>query len=298
MRVGLRAARRQGSVAVGETRMTAPAPVAPAALATIHQRSHGRATAGFVHSGGRMRLARLEQVGSAKAFVLDGDQVVFLNTSGGLTGGDRLAFVIEVPASGRVTGTTQTAERVYRAGEGRARIDVAARVGAGGHLDWLPQETILFDRSAAIRRTVIDLDPGASVLAVETLVLGRAAMGETVRAVDFRDTRLIRRAGRPVHLEPLHLGTDRLGPRAALLASARAAASVVLIAPGAADALDPVRAILTEPGVSAAASAPETHDGARLTVRLMAAEAWPLRRQLVRLLTLLRRAPPPRVWQT
>jgi urease accessory protein len=271
---------------------------APATQLQIHQRSHGRATVGFVASAGRMRLARLEQAGSAKAFVLDGDQVVFLNTSGGLTGGDRLAFALEIPAGGRLTATTQTAERVYRAGDCHAQIDVSAQVGAGGHLDWLPQETILFDASAAHRRTVIDLAPGATCLAIESLILGRAAMGETVGALDFRDTRLIRRAGRPVHLEPLHLRTAHLGDRSALLAGARAAASVVLIAPGAADALDPVRAILTEPGVSAAASAPETHDGARLTVRLMAAEAWPLRRQLVRLLTLLRRAPPPRVWQT
>lgn len=263
----------------------------------VHQRSHGRACVGFVANAGRMRLARLEQAGSAKAFVLGGDQVVFLNTSGGMTGGDRLAFALDVPAGGRLTATTQTAERIYRAGEGHAQISVSAQVGAGGHLDWLPQETILFNGSAAARRTVIDLAPGASCLAVESLVLGRAAMGETVGALDFRDTRLIRRAGRPVHLEPLHLRTDHLGQRTALLNGARAAASIVLIAPGAADALDAVRAILTEPGVTGAASAPQTHDGARLTVRLMATDAWPLRRQLVRLLTHLRRSPPPRVWQ-
>jgi len=262
-----------------------------------HQRSHGRAGVAFVATDGQMRLARLEQSGSGKAFVLDGDQVVFLNTSGGLTGGDSLAFSLDVPARGRLAATTQTAERVYRAGDGRAQIDVTAHVGTGGHLDWLPQETILFDQCAATRRTVIELAPGASCLAIETLVLGRAAMGETLGGLDFRDTRVIRRAGRPVHLEPLHLRTTHLGARAALLGGARAVASVVLIAPGAADALDPVRAILTEPGVSSAASAPQTHDGARLTIRLMANDAWPLRRQMVRLLTLLRQAPPPRVWQ-
>jgi urease accessory protein len=270
-------------------------PAAPAP--TVHQRSHGRARVSFVAIDGGIRLSRLEQAGSAKAFVLDGDQVVFLNTSGGLTGGDSLSLALEVPAGGRITATTQTAERVYRAGDGHARIEVGARVGAGGHLDWLPQETILFDRCAATRHTDIELAPGASCLAVESLVLGRAAMGETVGAMAFRDTRQVRRAGRVIHLEPLHLTTAHLGPRTALLGQARAAASVVMVAPGAADALGPVRAILTEPGVSAAASAPQTHDGARLTVRLMAADAWPLRRQLVRLLTLLRRSPPPRVWQ-
>lgn len=253
---------------------------------------------GFAALGGRARLSALRQEGSGKAIVLPGSdagpEVVFLNTSGGLTGGDRLAFRLEVPPGARVTATTQTAERLYRSAEGRAEIEVALSVGAGGHLDWLPQETILFDRCAAHRRTTIDLAPGATCLTVESLVLGRAAMGEALAALDVRDTRLIRREGRALHLEPLHLTGAHLGARAALLGPARAVASLVLVAPGAGDALAPVRAALTEAGVTAAASAP---DGGRLAVRLMAPDAWPLRRQLVRLLTLLRRAPPPRVWQ-
>lgn len=275
--------------------MTA-APENPASRA---QRSHGAARVGFVAADGRVRLASLRQEGSAKAIVLPGPdgmpEVVFLNTSGGLTGGDRLAFRAEVPAGGRVTATTQTAERVYRSPAGRAEVEVALSVGAGGHLDWLPQETILFDRCAATRRTTIDLAAGATCLAVESLVLGRAAMGEVLAGLDFRDTRLIRREGQALHLEPLHLTGAHLGDRAALLGRARAVASLVMVVPGAGDALAPVRAALTQDGVRAAASAPA---GGRLVVRLMAADAWPLRRQLVRLLTLLRRAPVPRVWQT
>ncbi len=267
--------------------LSAPAP---------HQRSHGRAEVGFVAQGGRVRLSRLAQQGSAKAFVLPGPlgaEVVFLNTSGGLTAGDRLALSLDVPAGARLTGTTQTAERLYRAAGGEARIEVSLTVGPGGHLDWLPQETILFDGCAARRRTVIDLAEGAGCLAVEALVLGRAAMGETVARLDLSDTRTIRRDGRAIHLEPLALTPAHLGVRPALLDGARAVASLVLVAPGAADALGPVRAALDEPGVRSAASAP---DG-RLVVRLMAPDGWPLRRQLARLIVLLRRAPLPRVWQ-
>ncbi|NBB97172.1 MAG: urease accessory protein UreD, partial [Alphaproteobacteria bacterium] len=74
---------------------------------------------------------------------------------------------------------------------------------------------------------------------------------------------------------------------------ARAFATLVLCAQGAEDALGPVRAALTDT-TQAAASA---YDG-KLVIRLLAADGWPLRRQILSLLHVLRRgAPPPRVWQ-
>ena len=266
------------------------------------QRSKGAARAGFAMSGGTMSLRTLRQSGSAKAIVLPGAgsgpapgaEVVFLNTSGGLTGSDRQSYALELGPGCRLTATTQTAERVYRSAGGLARIGVQASLGAGAHLDWLPQETILFDRAAALRRTEIDLAPGATCLMAETVVLGRAAMGEVLRHIDFTDWRMIRRDGTPLHAEVLRLCDGTLASGTAGLDGARAVASVVLVAPGAADALDPVRAVLGTEGVRASASAP---DGARLVVRLMAGDAWPLRTQMVRVLDVLRRAPLPRVWQ-
>ncbi len=258
-----------------------------------HQRAVGEARAGFVLRNGRARLRDLRQAGSAKAIVLDGSEVVFLNTSGGLTGGDRLSYALDLGDGCRALATTQTAERVYRAGEGRARIAVNHRVGDGGHLDWLPQETILFDGAAAERRTEIALGAGASCLTLETVVLGRAAMGETVRRVWFRDARMITRQGRPVMAEPLLLDDAALVAGSAVLDGALAFASLVMVGQGAEDALSTARATLDEPGVRGGASG---LDG-RLVVRLMAVEGWALRRQLARLLVALRRAPLPRVWQ-
>ena len=265
------------------------------------QRSKGAARAGFAMSGGTMSLRTLQQSGSAKAIVLPGAgsgpapgaEVVFLNTSGGLTGGDRLDYALDLAPGCRVTATTQTAERVYRSSGGLAHIRVQARVGNGAHLDWLPQETILFDHAGALRRTEIDLDRGATCLMAETVVLGRAAMGEVVQRTAFTDWRILRRDGTPVHMEVLRLCDAALCTGDAGLGGARAVASVVLATPGAADALGPVRAALGMDGVRGAASAL----AGRLAVRLMAADAWPLRLQLVSLLSVLRQAPLPRVWQ-
>lgn len=262
-------------------------------IQTRLERSAGHAQVAFAQRDGRVRLVDLAQRGSAKAIILENRETVFLNTSGGLTGGDVLDYRLSTGAGVRMTATTQTAERVYRAQDGVAQISVAMEVGAGAHLDWLPQETILFDRACARRRTEITLDEGATCLMAETVVLGRAAMGETVRTLDFHDWRMIRRGGTPLHLEALRLNDARLRPSAAGLADARALATVVLVAPDAADALDPVRGVLTHADVRAAASSLP----GRLVIRLLARDGWPLRRQLAELLTCLRRAPLPRVWQ-
>jgi len=263
------------------------------AITPRHQRARGEARVTFAQCAGKTALRGLRQQGSAKAIILHGPEVVFLNTAGGLTGGDRLRYALELGEGARAVATTQTAERIYRAGEGCARIDICLDVGAGGHLDWLPQETILFDASAAERRSTITLAQGAGCLALEAIVLGRAAMGETVRQIAFHDHRQIRRGDRPVFVEPLMLDTARLGAGAAVLDGARAFASLVLIAPGCEDALATARGALGEPGVRGGASG---FDG-KLVVRLMAGDGWPLRRQIARLLAALRRAPLPRVWQ-
>jgi urease accessory protein len=260
------------------------------------ERSHGAARLGFRRVGEWTRLQGLHQSGSAKAFVhhaATGPDVVFLNTSGGMTGGDRLSYGLVLGDGCRVTATTQTAERAYRSAGGVARVQVVHDIGAGAHLDWLPQETIVFDGSALERVTTVSLAAGASCLLLEAVVLGRAAMGEVVRRLTLSDTRRVVRCGVPVLIEPLRLGDAALGAGLGVLQGARAFASLALIQDGAEARVSVVRAVLNEPGVSGAASG---FDG-KLTARLMAADGWPLRRQILRVLEVLRERPLPRVWQ-
>lgn len=262
----------------------------------IAQRSHGAARLAFGRAGGWTRLEKLHQSGSAKAFVHPtgtGPEVVFLNTSGGMTGGDRLAYALTLGAGCRVTATTQTAERAYRSVDGHATVEVTHDLGPGAHLDWLPQETILFDHSNLQRQTTVTLARGASCLLLEAVVLGRAAMGETLRALDLHDRRKVMREGVPILVEPLRMSDAALTAGPGVLNGARAFASLALVQDGVEARLAAVRASLDEPGVSAGASA---FDG-KLTVRLMAADGWPLRRQILRVLKVLRDSPLPRVWQ-
>lgn len=262
----------------------------------VAERSHGTARLSFRRAGAWTRLEGLHQSGSAKAFVhpsATGPDVVFLNTSGGMTGGDRLTYALTLADGCRVTATTQTAERAYRSAEGTAVVEVRHDLGAGAHLDWLPQETILFDHSALDRTTTVTLGAGASCLMLEAIVLGRTAMGEVVRHLALSDRRRVLRNNVPLLVEPLRLADAALTAGLGVLGTARAFASLALVAEGAEARLSAVRAVLDEPGVSAGASG---FDG-KLTLRLMAADGWPLRRQILRVLEVLRDSALPRVWQ-
>lgn len=208
-----------------------------------------------------------------------------------------MAVSVDLAAGTQAVATTQTAERAYASlsETGPAHMDVRLTLGAGARLDWLPQETILFDRAALHRKTEVDLEGDASLLWCEMLVLGREAMGETVTTLDFQDWRLIRRDGRPVLMEPMRLTTDSLMHRAApsLLSNARAMATVVLASEEAERFQDKAQAKCAEfRAGEAVASAWDQ----KLIVRAIADQAWPLRQWLHSLLTEIRGAPLPRVW--
>ena len=109
-----------------------------------------------------------------------------------------------------MTLTTTAAEKIYGipmaldAAVG-TRIDVGLTVAAGASLEWLPQETILFDRAQLDRQLSATLEPGGRLLMAEMLVFGRLAMGETMRDGLLRDRWRIRRGGRLVLAEELAL---------------------------------------------------------------------------------------------
>ncbi len=86
---------------------------------------------------------------------------MLLNTAGGVTGGDVFEVTARASEDARLTVTTQAAERAYRAMPGTvARIANRIEAASGSRIDWLPQETILYDGSALRRHLRVDLGPG------------------------------------------------------------------------------------------------------------------------------------------
>lgn len=260
------------------------------------QRVKGRAGA-VMGAGGR--LERLWQQGSAKAMLprMHGraPEVVFLNTAGGLTGGDRLDYALELGAGAEVVGTTQTAERAYRSGGGVAQVETRLSLGPGARLHWLPQEVILFEGAALERRLLAEMAGDAELVMLETLVLGRAAMGERLADLRLMDRREVIRDGRPAMVEAIRLGPEDLGRAGpAGLNGAVALATLSLFARDAEDRLARLRAVL--PGEGPVRAAASGWDG-RIVARFMAGEAWPLRQAVARAVATLTDGPLPRVWQ-
>lgn len=273
-----------------------PIPVQPGSPLPAPQRARGVGRLTVRHKDGATRLVELFQEGSAKLRLprvrADATEAVMINSGGGMTGGDRFSWAVDVGDDAAAVLTTQACEKVYRASEGEARVAARLTVGAGARLDWLPQETILFDRSALSRTIEADVAADGRLLLAEAVVLGRRAMGETLSRAAFHDRWRIRRDGRLLFADDLKLNGDipALAAAPPLFGGAGAFATLLLVAPDAQASLHAVRAVL---GALGGASA---FDG-KLVARIAAPDGLTLRRALLPAIAVLGGGrPAPSVW--
>jgi len=248
-----------------------------------------------VHHPGVSRLQTLFQLGSAKVrFPTSPDaavEAVLINTAGGLTGGDRFSWEVDVAAGARCRVITQACEKIYRSTGDAAHIGVKLAVAAGASLEWLPQETILFEGSNLRRDYDASIEPGGRLLAVEAVILGRSAMGETDIRARLHDRWRVKWGKRLIFADDLRLDDPAsIAGRPALLNGAKAFASVLLVADDAEACLDAVRSALGDAGGASAFHG-------KLFCRLLATDGLTLRRTLVPVMAALRGGkPPPRLW--
>ena len=163
----------------------------------------------------------------------EGLSAVFVNTAGGIAGGDHFDIDIALGEQSRLAVTTAAAEKIYRAQGPAAQLDISLKAAAGSHLAWLPQETILFDRARLVRRIDIDLADTASLLLCEIVVFGRSAMGERMQRGELVDRWRMRRGGRLVFAETIRLEGD-IGEKLSrpAIAGGGVAIGTALIVPG------------------------------------------------------------------
>jgi urease accessory protein len=260
-----------------------------------HQRARGMGRIGTQVLDGRTRLTTLFQEGCGKIrlpHTHDASlQAVLINTAGGLTGGDHVRWEADAAPGARMVLTTQACERVYRSLGDDAEVATHLRVAAGAHVDWLPQETILFEGARLNRSLEVDLDADASLFALEAILLGREAMGEAARSARLRDDWRIRRNGRLIHAEATRLSADPLERDGlSLLAGRLAFATLLYVGADAERKLERARPLL---GADAGASL----IGERLVVRALAPSGLALRRTIAPIIAELSGAGAlPRLW--
>jgi len=265
------------------------------------QRASGESRAVFALRDGQTRLADLYQRDPCRVLFPDPEpgeppQAVLVTTSGGVTGGDELRMAVEVGPGGTALAATQAAEKIYRAAgtDEHCTMEIAVTVGEGATLDWLPQETIVFEGARLKRRTVADVAIGGALLACEMVVLGRAASGERFTGGLLLDAWSVRRpgngAGKLVWTDALRIEGET--PQGAGFGSANALATVIGVWDAPAAPFEKARTLL------------EAMDRVRAGVTLvngvmvarLLGEATAVRAALVRFLGDFRGRRLPRVW--
>jgi urease accessory protein len=195
----------------------------------------GLAEIGFAVRDGTTRLTHLYERNPLRVLFparVTGDvpTAVLVTTSGGLVAGDRIEISVTVGerAAAHVTGSA--AEKIYRSTNATTEIEQTLSADAGAWLEFLPPETILFDRARLRRSTRIELAAGGGFLGGGIMVFGRIAMGERYSAGLLHEAWEVHRAGRLAWGDALHIDGDVAAIMAdpACFDSAEACATLIL----------------------------------------------------------------------
>jgi urease accessory protein len=240
-----------------------------------------------------------------KALYPEGEAVchaIVVHPPGGIASGDTLELDVSVGAAAHALLTTPGATKWYKSIGMASEQKVTIRVDAGGVLEWLPQENIIFDNAVGSLATRVALAPGGSYLGWEVTSLGRAAANENFATGCFRQSFQLRVQDKLVWLEQgavdaaSSLTRSPIGLAHRRVFGSMLAAGVVLRD----DALAALRAIPVPNGASAGISRIDSV----LSARFLGESGEAARRYFVMLWGILRPtiaslpAQPPRIWQT
>ena len=231
--IRVRAFRFWGKCVSGVGKDEMPAGVVPAFL-----RAQGELRAEFAATRKGTYLARHYEAGGFRLRVPQNDQPgsaegVLINTGGGLVGGDTGRIAVKLAPSTRVTLTSQSAEKIYGSQGPQTQLDIELELDEAAHLDWIPQETILFRDAHFARKLNVNMAASASLTMLDSVVLGRKASGEAAVSGILRDQWRIKRGGHLVFAENISLGPqlDRQLARKTVAGGAMCMAMFLHVAP-------------------------------------------------------------------
>lgn len=168
---------------------------------------HGSLNLGFARRRNSTQI--IEQRSQAplkvqRPFYPEGAEVchsTILHTAGGMVGGDRLSINIDLAPETQATITTAAASKVYRSNGQRSQQTINIQVAADAVLEWLPQETIIFNGAVYRQDLRVELAKGATWLGWEIVRFGRSARGEEFLQGEWRSHSEIYQQGYPLWID-------------------------------------------------------------------------------------------------
>jgi len=126
---------------------------------------------------------------------------VVLHTAGGVVGGDHNSLNFHLEPNAQALITTATASKIYRSNGLQAKQFMQMQVDAGACLEWLPQETIVFNGAIYRQDLRVELAPKGSWLGWEITRFGRSARGERFLQGEWRSHTEVWQQGHPLWID-------------------------------------------------------------------------------------------------
>jgi urease accessory protein len=132
-----------------------------------------------------------------------------LHTAGGIVGGDKLNIDIDLQAQTRAVITTAAAGKIYGSNGAIATQKIIQNIGEHACLEWLPQETIVFDGAIFHQHLHVNLAATASWLGWEITRFGRTARGERFMHGVWKSATEVYRQDTPIWIDRQLLVGDK-----------------------------------------------------------------------------------------
>ena len=196
-------------------------------------------------------LLKLFQQGSLKAllpnFHENLQQLMMINTAGGITSGDEFDSRIDLDNS-NICVSTQAAEKIYSGFGDPAKVDININISNKGNLFWLPKELILFNNCNLKRKFNINLSKDSNLFLCESIVFGRTSMNEILNSGFFSDLWKIYYDKKLVHTEALNTDgfNNELLKSQSILNSNCAISTIILVGKKFLDVGDELSKVMTK----------------------------------------------------
>ncbi len=168
---------------------------------------HGKLDLVYAQRQGKTTLIHNQNIAPLKVqrpFYPEGQEIchsVILHTAGGVVGGDRLSCKVHLQPSAQALITTAAASKIYRSNGAQARQNIDIQVDVGACLEWLPQETIVFNGAIYRQDLRVELAMEAHWIGWEITRFGRSARGEKFCLGEWRSHTEVWQMGVPLWID-------------------------------------------------------------------------------------------------